>query len=100
MACWLSPASVVDLLIGRFGSRRARQPISRKCLELDRIGAGRSGDIYQPHRHSHVAIVVDARLGDDEAGLAAANAPGADGNRRSHVCVLARPRISVTPNKS
>ena len=89
-----------DLLIGRLGSRRACQPIGRKSLELDRIGAGRGRDIDQLQRQFEVAIVIDARLGDDETRLAAADAPAADDHRRAHAGVLMRSRISARPGKS
>ena len=49
------------------------QPFSRVRLKLDGVGARRRGSLDEAKRRGEVAIVVGAGLGDDVAGVIAAD---------------------------
>ena len=53
------------LRLGRAGGDDAGSP---ERLELDRVGARPRGLVDELHRHRQGAVVVDARLGNDEHG--------------------------------
>lgn len=53
------------LVVGLFGAARYLA-VGVKGLELDQIRTGGSGFINQALGHLHVAVVVDARFGNDE----------------------------------
>jgi len=58
-------AGLARLVLG--GGRAGQHQVAgAEGLELDRVGAGGLGGIAQAQGQAHVAVVVDAGLGDDE----------------------------------
>ena len=56
-------------LVRRLARCARRKAIRAEGLELDQISAGLRGDIDKTPRHGQVAIVIDARLRNDESSF-------------------------------
>ena len=68
-------------LVGRRVGRRGDEPVGVEGLELHRVGAGVGRDVDEPVGEVGVAVVVDARLGDDDDLSRAGQLEGADAHR-------------------
>ena len=62
------PAGRALALVGGLRGAGRGDPIRREGLELDRVSLGAGRGVHEPQGVPGLPIVVDAGLGDDQAG--------------------------------